>query len=185
MSARGVILRVRAKKKGGDVTLKLRGPDGCVDVGGWQARTARFGDAAKIEGDWAGRRQVSASLGHDFDAAAGAVLDGPAPAVADLLSGEQRLLAQELLIPLGPVTLLGPITAKKWDADGDGDVAAELWSVDTLRFLEVSVVTTDAPEKAQAALEQRAREGGLDLVPGQETKTSTVLTYLATRPDSP
>ncbi len=33
---RGVILRVRAtKKKSGDVTLKLRGPDGCIDAAAW------------------------------------------------------------------------------------------------------------------------------------------------------
>src|SRR4051812_33400653 len=32
LAARGIILRVRRKKKGGDVTVKLRGPDGCVDV---------------------------------------------------------------------------------------------------------------------------------------------------------
>lgn len=180
LAARGIILRVRAKKKGGDVTLKLRGPDGCIDVGSWHARTDRFGDAAKIEGDWAGRRQVSASLSHDFDDSV-----GPAPSLTDLLSNGQRQLSQELLVPLGPVTLLGPITATKWDADGDGEVAAELWAVDDLRFLEVSIVTADEPEKAQAALEQRARDGGLLLAPGQETKTSTVLKHLAGRHDGP
>jgi len=105
--------------------------------------------------------------------------------VTDLLSEEQRLLAQDLMVPLAPVTLLGPITAKKWEAKHDDDVAAELWTVDALRFLEVSVVSTDDPESAKAALEQRAHDGGLELVPGQDTKTSTVLTYLATRPDSP
>ena len=181
LSGRGVILRVRAKKNGGDVTLKLRGPDGCLDVDTWRMRTGAFGDDAKIEGDWAGRRLVSASLSADLDDAARASLGDPDPSVTDLLSAEQRQLAGDLLVPLAPVTLLGPITAKKWDPNDDHAVAAELWTVDDLRFLEISIVTDDDPEKAQAALEQRATDGGLTLTPGQETKTSTVLKHLASR----
>ena len=38
---RGVILRVRATKKtSGDITLKLRGPDGGIDAAAWDERTA-------------------------------------------------------------------------------------------------------------------------------------------------
>jgi len=182
LSARGVILRVRTKGNGGDCTLKLRGPDGCLDVAAWRKRTDEFGDAAKVEGDWAGRRLVSASLDHDLDDDARAAMDGPAPVAASLLSEQQRLLAHELLVPLEPVTLLGPIAARKWKLGGG--VEAELWTVDGLRFLEISRVTDD-PEQAQRELEQRARDGGVDLDPHPVTKTTRVLQHLAERHGSP
>jgi hypothetical protein len=176
---RGVILRVRAKKSsGGDVTLKLRGPDGCLDVTAWRARTR--GLDAKIEGDWAGRRLVSGSLDSDLDDAKRAELAHPDPAVTDLMSTAQQQLAAELLLPLTEVTLLGPVAAQKWDPNHDGDVAAELWVVDDLRFLEISVVTDDDPEKAQDQLRTRAAEGGLT-IDQRETKTTTVLRHLAER----
>jgi hypothetical protein len=183
LSGRGVILRVRTKDNGGDCTLKLRGPDGCLDVAAWRKRTDEFGEAAKIEGDWAGRRLVSASLDHDLDDDGRAAIDGPAPVVANLLSEPQRLLAQELLIPLEPVTLLGPIAARKWKLGGG--VEAERWIVDAeLRFLEISRVTDD-PEKTQRQLEQRARDGGIDLDTHPVTKTARVLARLAERHSSP
>jgi hypothetical protein len=175
---RGVILRVRAKKSGGDVTLKLRGPDGCLDVAAWRARTA--GLDAKIEGDWAARRLVSGSLDAELSAAGRAALDHPGPAVVDLMSVAQRRFAAELLLPLTAVTLLGPVAAQKWDADHDGDVAAELWEVDGLRLLEISVVTKDDPEKAQDLLRKRAADAGLALDEG-EPKTTMVLRRLAER----
>jgi hypothetical protein len=118
LSARGVILRVRTKENGGDCTLKLRRPDGCLDLAAWRKRTDEFGEAAKVEGDRAGRRLVSASLDHDLDDDARAAMDGPAPVVASVLSEPQRLLAHELLVPLAPVTLLGPIAARKWKLGG-------------------------------------------------------------------
>jgi hypothetical protein len=62
----GVIVRVRAKKKSGDVTIKLRDPDGGIDARAWRAGAGNRSDA-KIEGDWTGKRLVSASLGHDLD----------------------------------------------------------------------------------------------------------------------
>jgi hypothetical protein len=183
LSARGVILRVRTKANGGDCTLKLRGPDGCLDAAVWRKRTDELGDAATFEGDWAGRRLVSAAVDHDLDDDARATMDGPAPVVADLLSEQQRLLAHELLVPLGPVTLLGPIAARKWKLDGG--LEAERWTVDAqLRFLEISQVT-DEPEEAQRLLEQRARDGGIDLDPNQVTKTTRVLRHLAERHASP
>jgi hypothetical protein len=175
---RGVILRVRAKKNSGDVTLKLRGPDGCLDVAAWRTRTA--GLDAKIEGDWAARRLVSGSLDADLSDAGRAALDHAAPVVGDLLSAAQRTLATELLLPLTAVTLLGPVAAKKWEPDHDGDVAAELWEVDDLRFLEISVVTDDDPEKAQDVLRKRAADAGLTVDEG-EPKTTMVLRRLAER----
>jgi len=179
LSARGIILRVRTKPGGGgDCTLKLRGPDGCLDVAAWRKRTDELGDAAKIEGDWAGRRLVSASVDHDLDDDTRAALERPDPVVADLLSEQQRLLAHELLVPLDPVTLLGPIAARKWKLDGG--LEAELWSVDALRFLEISAVTGD-PDQTRRELEQRAGDGGVDLDPHPVAKTTRVLEHLARR----
>jgi hypothetical protein len=171
---RGVILRVRAKAHSGDVTVKLRGPDGCLDVAAWRARTQ--GLDAKVEGDWAARHLVSASLDATFEAS---VPNGSAPAPATVLSTAQKALARDLLVPLDQVELLGPIDARKWDPDGDDGVAAELWTVDDLRFLEVSVVTEDDPEKAQEQLRGRARDAGLTLDEGQDPKTTIVLRRLA------
>jgi hypothetical protein len=99
LSGRGVILRVRTMENGGDCTLKLRGPDGCLDLAAWRKRTDEFGEAAKVEGDWAGRRLVSASLDHDLDDDERAAMDGPAPVLASVLSEPQRLLAHDLLVP--------------------------------------------------------------------------------------
>jgi hypothetical protein len=175
---RGVILRVRAKKNSGDVTLKLRGPDGCLDAEAWRARTG--GLDAKIEGDWSGRRLVSASLDSDLTVAGRAAVDQPDPALDRLVSPAQQRLATELLVPLREVTLLGPVAATKWEPDHDGDVAAELWEVDELRFLEISVVTKDDPEGAQERLRKRAAGAGLAVDEG-EPKTTTVLRHLVER----
>jgi hypothetical protein len=94
--ARGVIIRVRAKAKSGDVTIKLRGPDGCLDVKAWSKHAESFTGKAKIEGDWADRRLVSASLESKFGEAGRAELDTDEPSMAKLLSSEQQQLAWEL-----------------------------------------------------------------------------------------
>jgi hypothetical protein len=98
---------------------------------------------------------------------------------AKLLSSEQQQLAWGLFVPFEQVQILGPITARTWEPDGG--IAAELWAVDELRFLEISVVADDDPETAQRAPEERARNGGLTLDRGQEPKTTRVLRHLARR----
>jgi len=183
LSARGIILRVR-EKKNSDVTLKIRGPDGCLDLSVWTERTRGLGELAKVEGDWSGeRRLVSASLDGALGEKALDELGKRNPVVERLLTEEQRALAEELLLPLHSVELLGQIEARKWDPEHDGDVAAELWEVDEdMRFLEVSVwVTARDPEAALKDLEQRAVKGGLRIDPMQNTKTTTVLRHLAER----
>jgi hypothetical protein len=177
---RGIILRVR-EKKSSDVTLKIRGPDGCINLLAWQKRTHDLGKLAKVEGDWSGpRRLVSASLDGELDDEARRELNSPSPSVKRLLSDEQRLLARELLVPLAQVDLLGPIEALKWDPEQDHGIAAELWNVgENLRFLEVSIRVTADPVAAMKNLEQRAVASGLHLDALPETKTSTVLRYLA------
>lgn len=176
---RGVILRVRAKKRdAGDVTLKLRGPDGCIDVPAWTERVRDLADA-EIEGDWADRHLVSASLTADFGRAGRDELETAAPSIVALMSDEQKKLAHELFVPLDDVVLLGPITARKWEHEHDGDVDAEEWTVGDLHFLEISVVAAAEPEKAQQELRQRALDGGLEFEEGQEPKTTRVLRHLA------
>jgi hypothetical protein len=178
---RGVILRVRAKKKSGDVTLKLRGPDGCIDVPAWTERVKDLA-GSEIEGDWAGRRLVSASLEVEFGEAVRDTLKAPTPPlVSDLMSTAQKKLAKELLLPIDRVTLLGPIEALKWEPEHEGDIAAEQWTVDDLQFLEISVVTESGedPERAQRKLVERACGGGLLLDDDQEPKTTRVLRHLA------
>jgi hypothetical protein len=180
---RGVILRVRAtKKNSGDVTLKLRGPDGCIDVPAWTKRVDGLDDA-KVEGDWADRRLVSASLTAKSDKAGREDLEAGLPPIKSLMSTEQTDLARELLIPLDDVKLLGPITAHKWEHEHDGDVDAEEWSVGNLHFLEISVVATADPEAAQQRLTQRALDGGLKFEEGQGPKTTLVLEHLAREAD--
>jgi hypothetical protein len=180
LAARGIILRVRRKKKGGDVTVKLRGPDGCVDVTAWRDG-AGSSPHAKVEGDWAAKRLVSASLGRDLDeAAAVREMDVTKPSLTSLLTAEQLSLITQLLVPLPRVPLLPPIMAKKWEAVDE--VEAELWEVDHLRFLEISVLVKDDPAGAMERLRKRATGGGLSLTANQETKTTTVLRHLATRP---
>lgn len=179
LSTRGIIVRIREKKKS-DATLKLRGPDGCIDPLAWRERTGNFREFAKIEGDWAGqRRLVSASVAVELDETARNELTKEAPSLPLLLSDEQRQLAYDLMIPLGELELLGPIDALKWEPKNDGDVAAELWEVGhVLRFLEISILVTEDPVGAQRRLEQVANDGGLRLDPELDTKTNTVLRYL-------
>jgi hypothetical protein len=179
--ARGVILRVRAKNSSGDVTVKLRCPDGGIDIPAWRDGPGRSRDA-KIEGDWASKRLVSASLSHDLDEDALPALNTELPPIEPLLSETQRDLATQVLVPTHQVRLLGPIQARKWDAAHDGDVEAELWEIDAKRFLEISLRVTDDPVAAVQHLQQRATTGGLDITAaGQDTKTTTVLQHLAKR----
>jgi hypothetical protein len=182
---RGVILRVRAtKKQSGDVTLKLRGPDGCIDASAWDKRTRSLTGESKLEGDWADQRLVSASLTAKSDKAGREDLAAELPPITSLMSEEQTDLARELLISIDGVELLGPIVAQKWEHEQEGGIDAEEWSVGSLHFLEISVVAkagTD-PEEAQQELEQRARAGGLEFEEGGGPKTTLVLQHLARKP---
>jgi hypothetical protein len=187
--ARGIILRVRKiRGSSDDSTLKLRGPEGCVDPRLWRQRTQAFGDDVRIEGDWVtDRRLVAASLdGRVERGLIDEVVDAGRPyQVQRLFSHDQRALADDWLLGLDGLELLGPIRARKWKKDIgelDAEVAAELWEVDDgLRFLELSMrVKTDRdPVGDQQRLEQTVRDRGLSIAPKQETKTRTVLEHLA------
>lgn len=184
--ARGIILRVRTRAdRADDSTLKLRGPEGCLDPELWHRRTEEFGDLARIEGDWAGNhRLVSASL--DAKVEGGRIDEAVAARphqVRRLLSDDQQALAGELLLGLDGLTLLGPVRARKWGRGAGGlanDVAAEMWEVDDrLRFLELSMREKDDPLGAQRRLAETIRSRGIQLAPEQAPKTSVVLAHFA------
>jgi hypothetical protein len=67
--SRGVIIRIRQREgEDDDATLKLRGPEGCIDPDLWHGRTTKFGKRAKLEGDWVGKRHLlAASLDGKID----------------------------------------------------------------------------------------------------------------------
>ncbi|HSV64479.1 MAG TPA: hypothetical protein VLJ59_01045 [Mycobacteriales bacterium] len=183
--ARGLILRVRSTAGGaGDSTVKLRGPEGCVDPRAWHRRTRKLEEKARIEGDWVGQRHlVSASLDDDVENdLIEKVAARRSHRVARLFAGQEKL-TRDWLVPLDQLEMLGPIAALKWAPDardpGPG-VAAELWEVDgSLRFLELSVRVEENPAVAQRKLEESVRSRGFDLAAVQETKTRIVLEHLA------
>lgn len=120
--ARGVILRVRKRADhADDATLKLRGPEGCIDPELWQQRTRAFGKQARIEGDWvADRHLLSASL--DGDVEGGRIDEVVAERphrVRRLLSEAQEALASDWLLGLGELEPLGPVQAWKWQLGAD------------------------------------------------------------------
>ncbi len=189
--SRGVIVRVRKREDHRhDSTLKLRGPEGCIDPDAWRQRTRAFAKDARIEGDWVGDRHLlSASLdSHIEDGRIKEVLAERPPRVSRLLSQAQEDLAGEWLLGLGRLELLGPIRALKWDPGVEGlehGIAAELWELDDrLRFLELSVREEHDPIGAQRRLEDAVRRAGLDFGSIQETKTRMVLEHLATAAQS-
>jgi hypothetical protein len=184
--ARGIILRVRKRADhADDATLKLRGPEGCIDPQLWRDRTGAFGEQARIEGDWMGARHLlSASL--DGEVEGGRIDEVVAERphrVRRLLSGPQEALAAEWLLPLGEVELLGPVDAWKWELRVEGfedEVAAELWEVkDGLRFLELSILVHQDPTGKQQQLEELVRGRDLVIDEERETKTRKVLEHFA------
>jgi hypothetical protein len=179
--SRGVIIRIRQREgEDDDATLKLRGPEGCIDPDLWRRRTGSFGKRAKLEGK---RHLLAASL--DGKIAGGRIEEVVAEQpqqVKRLLSEAQQALAEEWLLPLEEVQLLGPVRAAKWrPGTGQlGDIAAELWEVgDRLRFLELSVLAEDDPLGHQQRLDELVRSHSLEVDPEAETKTRTVLEHFA------
>jgi hypothetical protein len=183
--SRGVIIRIRQREgEDDDATLKLRGPEGCIDPDLWRGRTESFGKRAKLEGDWAGRRHlVSASLDGKIEGGRiTEVLSEQPQQVKRLLSEAQRALADEWLLPLDDARLLGPVKAAKWRPGMGqlGDIAAELWEVgDELRFLELSVLAKEDPAGRLQRLEELVRSHSLAVDLEAETKTRTVLEFFA------
>jgi hypothetical protein len=186
--SRGIILRVRKRKDhADDATLKLRGPEGCIDPALWHRRTRELGKQARIEGDWTGDHHlVSASLDTDVEGGRIDEIFAERPhQVQRLFSDAQEALAETWLLGFGGLQLLGPIEARKWEAGAgrlEHDIAAELWEVDDrLRFLELSIrVEVEQDQVAeQRRLEATVRAHELRVDPEQKTKTRLVLQRLA------
>jgi hypothetical protein len=183
--SRGVIMRIRQREgEDDDATLKLRGPEGCIDPDLWRERTKSVGKRAKLEGDWVGKRHLlAASLDGKIEGGRIEEVVAEEPQqVKRLLSEAQQALADELLLPLDEVQLLGPVRAAKWKPGmGElGDIAAELWEVgDRLRFLELSVLAEDDPLGHQQRLDGLVRSHSLEVDPEAETKTRAVLEHFA------
>jgi len=183
--SRGVIIRIRQREgEDDDATLKLRGPEGCIDPDLWRRRIGSFGKRAKLEGDWVGKPHLlSASLDGKIEGGRIEEVAAEHPQqVKRLLSEEQQALADEWLLPLDQVQLLGPVRAAKWrPGTGQlGDIAAELWEAgDQLRFLELSVLAKDDPLGHQQRLDELVRSHSLEVDPEAETKTRTVLEHFA------
>jgi hypothetical protein len=183
--SRGVIIRIRQREgEDDDATLKLRGPEGCIDPDLWRERTKSVGKRAKLEGDWVGKRHLlSASLDGKIDEGRiDEVVAEQPQQVRRLLSEAQQALADELLLPLDEVQLLGPVRAAKWKPGlGElGDIAAELWEAgDQLRFLELSVLAKDDPLGHQQRLEEKVASHSLEVDPEAGTKTRAVLEHFA------
>ncbi|MDD7942878.1 hypothetical protein PHK61_31145 [Actinomycetospora lutea] len=185
LNSRGLILRRRVGK-GADVTLKLRGPEGCLDLAAWADRVAGWGDAAKLEGDWAGARHLlSASLDRDLNGADANTPPHSAEDVKAVLSDQQRALAREWMVPLDSLDPLGPVAAQRWKRKFDGvreKADVELWRVDQLRFLEVSVrVDRSVAASTQDALTAALATFGLPPDTTPTTKTEAVLRALMNR----
>ena len=126
-----------------------------------------------------GRRDLPpASLTAKSDKAGREDVNEASPAIVDLMSEDQKSLANGLMVLLGEVELLRPIAARKWTHKHDGDVDAEEWTVGELHFLEISVLAKADPDGAQRALHQRVVDGGLKLEEAQKPKTTLVLKYL-------
>jgi hypothetical protein len=184
---RGIILRVRGKRDGsGGSTLKLRGPEGCLDPVLWERRLQAFGGAedAKIEGDWAAdRRLVAASLDGEVEAGIDELVAGRPAQLSRRFTEAQTTLARELLVELDGLVPLGPIDAWKWDPGAgklDAEVEAERWEIeDGPRFLELSmrVAVADGPA-ALRRLRKTVQDAGLT-IDDAETKTETVLHHFA------
>ena len=190
---RGIILRVRGKpdESDGESTLKLRGREGCLDPARWRHRIEKLGvdpEDAKIEGDWAAdRRQVAASLDSKFEEGLDELVAGQPGQLRRLLSKKQVELAHELLVGLDGLIALGPIDARKWDAEvvklGDRlevEVEAEAWEIDAgLRFLELStrVPIANGPDTLQWL--RGVVEGTGLSIDDDESKTQAALQHFA------
>ena len=117
---------------------------------------------------------VSASLDGKIEGGRQEVVAEHPQQVKRLLSEEQQAPADEWLLPLDEVQLLGPVRAAMWrPGTGQlGDITAELWEVgDRLRFLELSVLAEDDPLGHQQRLDDTIRSHALEVDPEAETKS--------------
>ena len=182
---RGLILRLRETKgKTGDITVKLRPCDHAQLTQRWIGATRGDGWKFRVEEDRILDRPVlAASLETDVDNRDIAAMAerGSSITLPEVL---QEFLADcaRTPWPLPRLQVLGPIEATKWNPTLDGqEVAVEQWEVGhDLRFLEFSIrATPAAADSKQRDFESLFRDHGFDIDTVRDTKTRTVLDYLA------
>jgi hypothetical protein len=186
----GLVLRIRRDDDGtGDSTVKLRPcrrsqltdqwTDEHHDKGSWDY---------KIEGDWAGPRQVlAASLAWTVppDTLSAAVAaDGDPSAAFNQKQLEFLTDSAPLRVNVGVLEPLGPIAATRWkklDIDGF-TVSAERWHIGSIDSLELSIRVEAGegdPVEKQAAFEAAVRTHHLGIAANKDSKTQMVLEHLA------
>jgi hypothetical protein len=184
LSRRGLILRARRIRKGGDTVVKLR-PIVPAELPDKLRRSSSF----VVEVDaMPGSFVCSGSLKGKVDNAdVAAALAGKRP-IRKLFLPEQRALYKEHApdgLEMDSLTVLGPINIAKLKFSPPGlggrDVMAELWFYpDGSRILEIS--TKCAPQEAfQVLAELRAylRQRGISLTGEQQAKTRRALEHFS------
>jgi hypothetical protein len=179
LESKGVILRARVKKKGVEITVKLRG----------QAQPKVPQEVTKLKGYKAEREvsvghtkpRIAVSLEHEvepklFEKA----LEGKAT-IGSLFSADQKKLLRDLDFHVAWPALetVGPIKAKKIDLEDAvlGELQLEAWSFETRPdLIELSAKT--APDEVEALrddLAARLDDLGLELGAEQTSKTAIAL----------
>ena len=190
-------LIIRARERPGDpddVTVKLRPGRRSQLSNEWlgitESSSGGLDTELKIEADWAGpRRTLAISLTEDRPSGAvrAAASGGDWSA---LLTRLQRRFITECSgtqLNLEMLSLLPAISANRWrtfrvqrPTGPDLKVRAERWTIDTLDFLELSIVSdVEDAESAQQDLEGYVT--GLGLHPTGESKTGQVIQVLVAR----
>jgi hypothetical protein len=189
----GVILRARVRSpRKGDVTVKLRPGRRSQLTRKWLDAEDTDDTKFKIEADWAGQNKVLA-VSYTADRLRDLISEvhGKTRSVSELLTDDQReFLAEcaDIHIKLDQLTLLGIISARRWDSLPAGPEAlgirAERWTLEgsagRLDFLELSIAPpVDVAGAQQVEFEKFVRDQGLVPEAAQVPKTSRVLRALA------
>lgn len=184
MLDRNIIVRLRGRGEGSDSTVKFR-RDGPFRL------PTRWDDddehEFKLEEDWSGDR-------HPWLASVSRIIDPELLTFWPTMSPKFFSDVQEDFAPtmagtrvdLSSLVVLHPIHALTWDevdADLKDKVRAEQWSIDDRRFMELSIrVDSDQAKQRQKRFIAFVRDKGFPVPEKAETKTATMLRYLATRP---
>jgi len=189
LAANHLILRARQPGKGrrGDSTVKLRAPEGAVELSDAEL-------AIQPEQDWTNENEATLSRSKDRESLAKdlvpRVIAGQL-AMADLFDEEQHELVAGRMKDFNwaQLRLYGPVRAKvwrqQWKLDGfPEDMTVELWHLQkegkTQDILEVSATAKAETEEQAKELARRffaaARAAGMGEPTGQ-TKTQMVLDF--------
>jgi hypothetical protein len=184
MLDRDIIVRLRARRERSDCTVKCR-RDGPFELpAGWDDDDEH---EFKLEEDWSGQRHPwSASVSRNIDPDLLMFWPTMSPKFFSDVQEDFASTMAGTRVDLPSLVVLHPIHALAWDevdADLKDEVRAEQWSVDDRRFLELSIrVDSDRAKQRQKRFIDFVRGKGFAVPEKAETKTATMLRYLATRP---